>query len=56
RPLTNQERLCHESLHFAKPHSDTNKMKDVDKWVIFLKKFNASNKKYEEPILICSNH
>ena len=50
RLLTNHEKRCHESLHFARPHSNIQLIQDVDEWVDFLKKLNASNKKYEEPI------
>jgi hypothetical protein len=50
RPLTNKEKIYHESLHFAKPHSDIKTIQDVEKWVDFLKNLNASKKTYIEPI------
>jgi len=49
RFLTGEEIKYHEYLYFTKTHSDIKIMKDVEKWVEFLKTLNASNKKYAEP-------
>lgn len=50
RPLTEQERIWHERLHFARPLTGLQQLQEVKQWISCLKAQNRVRQTYEEPL------